>query len=84
MKHLLVCLTALALLFGCLQQATAGALYFSLDSTFEGLYTLDTSTGEATHVGISGVTSSTVGLAPSGDPDLLYGAKWAGFLHINK
>ncbi len=60
-----------------------GILYFSRDLDSQGLYTLDTATGEALHIGESGVTGSTVGLAPSTLLDLLYGSKWLGLLHIN-
>lgn len=60
-----------------------GTLYFSRDSDSQGLYTLDTATGEALHIGESGVTGSTVGLAPSTLLDLLYGSKWLGLLHLN-
>lgn len=61
----------------------SGILYFSEDHNSSGLYTLNTSTGAATSVGASGVTSATVGLAPSGSAGLLYGSKWLGLLHIN-
>tara|TARA_R110002073_G_scaffold13072_12_gene56220 strand:- start:436 stop:1215 length:780 start_codon:yes stop_codon:yes gene_type:complete len=57
--------------------AHAGVLYFSEDNNGNGLYTLNTSTGAATNIGASGVTSSTVGLAPSADPTKLYGSTWS-------
>jgi len=60
-----------------------GTLFFSADNDTQGLYSLDTTTGAATHVGISGVTSNTVGLAPSSSTKLLYGSKWSTLLHIN-
>ncbi|MCP4661284.1 MAG: DUF11 domain-containing protein, partial [bacterium] len=59
-----------------------GTLYFSKNSDPSGLYVLDPATGGATHVGTSGVTAATVGLAPSLDPGLLYGSKPTGLLSI--
>ena len=68
-------------------QVQAGVLYFSQDSNSNGLYTLDTSTGLATHVGLlgggTGTVGATVGLAPSDDPGLLYGSSPGDLLHIN-
>jgi len=61
-----------------------GVLYFSKDNDGNGLYYLDTETGKATHVGISGVTSSTVGLAYNEVSDILYGSKWSTLLHIRR
>lgn len=63
--------------------AQAGILYFSEDSNSNGLYTLNTSNGAATNIGISGVTNQTVGLAPSADPEVLYGSQWFNILEIN-
>jgi len=63
--------------------AQAGVLYFSQDHNSNGLYTLDTSTGLATHVGLTGTVSATLGLAPSDDPGLLYGSSPWDLLHIN-
>jgi hypothetical protein len=57
-------------------------LFYSEDGNPDGLFTLDTTTGLATHVGASGVTSSTVGLAPSGAPGVLYGSQWFNILGI--
>lgn len=57
-------------------------LYFSEDSNGNGLYMLDTATGAATNVGISGVTSSTVGLAPSASPAVLFGTQYFQLLEI--
>lgn len=57
-------------------------LYFSEDSNSTGLYLLDTTTGAATNLGDSGVTSSTVGLAPSGTPGVLFGTQFADLLEI--
>ncbi len=57
-------------------------LYFSEDDNSSGLYTLDTATGAATNVGTSGVTASTVGLAPSASPAVLFGTQWAQLLEI--
>jgi len=64
------------------RQAAAGRLFFSQDSNANGLYELDPQTGQATHLGQSGVTSLTVGLCPSDDPNVLYGSKWSTLLHI--
>lgn len=61
-----------------------GVLYFSQDGNGNGLYRLNTSTGAATLVGISGVTGTTVGLAYNRYNDLLYGSKFAGLLHIQR
>ena len=57
-------------------------LYFSEDSNSSGLYTLDTTTGVATNVGTSGVTATTVGLAPSALPGVLFGTQWSQLLEI--
>ncbi len=75
-------LIALLLIFG-LANANATSLYFSLDSTPDGLYLLDTTNGAATSVGISGVESSTVGLSPSGDDTKLFGTSWQDLLSVN-
>ncbi|MGB2983313.1 MAG: hypothetical protein WBC63_05560 [Candidatus Bipolaricaulia bacterium] len=50
-----------------------GDLYYSQDWNDNGLFSLDTSTGSALHIGRSGVTTAYVGLAPSDDPGQLYG-----------
>lgn len=76
-----VCLVVI-LLF-CTQATATSFLYFSQDRSVSGLYTLDMYTGAATFVGTSGVTSATVGLAPSSTDSLLYGSKPFGLLHIN-
>ena len=55
-----------------------GTLYFSEDFNTNGLYTLDTDTGDATHVGDSGVVGRTVGLAPNADALELWGSEWFG------
>ncbi len=47
----------------------SGTLYFSADGTAMGLYSLNTATGAATLLGASGVTGSTVGLAPALPPE---------------
>lgn len=60
-----------------------GILYFSEDFNSNGLHTLDTSTGASTSVGATGVTTATVGLAPSSSAGMLYGSKPFGLLHIN-
>ncbi|MEM9045259.1 MAG: hypothetical protein AAGC81_11220 [Pseudomonadota bacterium] len=45
----------------CGGAANAGTLFYSQDSNGNGLFTLDTTTGAATNVGISSVTSSNKG-----------------------
>lgn len=62
--------------------AQAQQLFFSEDSNGTGLYTLDTNTAAATNVGDSGVTSSTVGLSPSGTTGTLFGTAFADLLEI--
>lgn len=64
--------------------SAAPKLYFSEDSNSNGLFQLDPATGAATLVGLgaSGVVNSTVGLTETGDPDLLYGSRFSGLLHI--
>ena len=59
-----------------------GTLYFSEDFNTNGLYTLDTDTGDATHVGDSGVVGRTVGLAPTGDQLELWGSEWFGLNQV--
>lgn len=61
-----------------------GVLYFSEDLNDGGLWILDTATGAAYAVGISGVTSQTVGLALSDDPGVLWGSKPFDMLAISK
>ena len=68
---------------GWTQSYPGGTLYFSADNNSSGLYSLNTTTGAATHIGISGVNGSTVGLVPSGTPGVLYGSKWSTLLRIN-
>jgi hypothetical protein len=63
--------------------SAAGTLFFSSDYYEDGLYALDTTTGAATHMGISGVDSENVGLSPSPSDDALYGSKWSIFTEIN-
>ncbi len=58
-------------------------LYFSEDSNPNGLYSIDTSTGQATLLGASGVTSQTVGLAPDGQDDGLWGSSWTNLNNIS-
>lgn len=53
-----------------------GTLYFSEDGNFDGLYSISTIDGSATNLGESGVTSSSVGLAPSANIGELYGSTW--------
>jgi len=61
----------------------AGTLFFSSDYYENGLYTLDTTRGAATHIGVSGVDSENVGLSPSPSDDILYGSKWQILTEIN-
>jgi hypothetical protein len=61
-----------------------GVLFFSEDGSDTGLWILDTATGEAYAVGISGVTGQTVGLALSDDPGVLWGSKPFDMLAISK
>lgn len=63
--------------------AAAGTLYFSEDNNFNGLYTLDTTTGAATALGETEVTANTVGLAPTDDPAGLVGSTWTEITAIN-
>jgi hypothetical protein len=67
-----------------LAPSASAQLFFSQDSNGNGLYEIDPATGAATLVGsgVSGVTSSTVGLAPSGTPGLLFGSKWSQLMTI--
>ncbi|NEP83330.1 MAG: hypothetical protein F6K39_37470, partial [Okeania sp. SIO3B3] len=61
-------------------------LYFSRDNAFndEGLYILDTSTGNPTLVGTNGDNvSGNVGLAPSDTSSFLYGSEPDNLLKIN-
>jgi hypothetical protein len=61
-----------------------GTLYFSQDGNGNGLYVLDTSTGAATLVGLglTGTTSSTIGLTESGDDDVLIGSTYSEIARI--
>jgi DNA-binding beta-propeller fold protein YncE len=61
--------------------ATPGGLFFSEDNRFDGLHQLDRLTAHAFHVGESGVTSSTVGLAPTPSSNMLYGSSPWGLVH---
>lgn len=63
-------------------RAAHGILYFSQDNNTNGLYRLDTVTGTATLIGQSSVNSATVGLAPSENPNFLYGSEPFGLLVI--
>jgi hypothetical protein len=60
-----------------------GTLYFSEDGNGNGLYSLNYLTGAATNLGISGVTSSTVGLTEGPNPGKLLGSAWIDYLEIN-
>lgn len=58
------------------QGEVAGVLYFSQDSNGNGLYVVNTTTGAATlaGAGISGTTSSTIGLTGNASDDSLFGS----------
>ena len=79
-KLLLSILTGLTL-----YAANANAeLFFSQDGNGNGLFEINVTTGAATLVGagVSGVTSTTVGLAPSADPAVLFGSQPFALLTI--
>lgn len=79
-KLLLSILTGLTL-----YTANANAeLFFSQDGNGNGLFEINVTTGVATLVGtgISGVTSNTVGLAPSSNPAVLFGSTWTNLTAI--
>ncbi len=63
--------------------ANAATLYFSQDSNSSGLYTIDINTGVATHLGETGTGGMTVGLAPSNNPEFLYGSTPSSLARIN-
>src|SRR5436190_17672879 len=65
--------------------APCGTLYLSRDSNPNGLFILDTLTGNATvsGSGTTTVNTSTVGLAMSDTPGVLFGSKPSGLLRIN-
>ena len=60
-------------------------LYFSRDTSFndDGLYILDTTTGNPIPVGTNGNTVANVGLAPSNTSSFLYGSEPETLLKIN-
>jgi hypothetical protein len=60
----------------------AATLYLSQDSNGNGLYRLDPATGAATNVGMSGVTSMTVGLTYDPSEGVLLGSNPNGLLAI--
>lgn len=60
----------------------SGVLYYSEDDNGNGLYILDTNTAAATNIGESGVTNTTVGLAPGPDANTLFGSQFADLLSI--
>lgn len=78
----LLILIALACLFA-VPPAAAGTLYFSQDENSNGLYTLNTTTGLATQVGITGVNGSTVGLALGDQPGTLWASRPYGIARVN-
>jgi hypothetical protein len=78
----LLLLIGLACLFAALP-ATAGTLYFSQDDNSNGLYTLNTTTGLATQVGITDVDGSTAGLALGDQPGTLFASRPFGIGRVN-
>lgn len=64
--------------------ANAGTLYFSEDLNPNGLYSLDVNTGAPTLLGMSGVTSRTVGLATSDTDGVLWGSTFFNINAINE
>ncbi|HEY7107721.1 MAG TPA: hypothetical protein VH986_15070 [Acidimicrobiia bacterium] len=62
--------------------AVDGTLYFSIDDNGL-LYRIDVNTAQPTLVGNTGVTSNTVGLAPTADPSKLVGSTWQDITVIN-
>ena len=64
---------------------TQSKLYFSRDAAFneEGLYILDTSTGNPSLVGTNSSVTGNVGLAPSDTSSFLYGSEPYNLLKIN-
>jgi hypothetical protein len=83
LKNLIVvaiCLTSLGQVPGLAH--AAGTLYFNRDGS-PTLYTLNTSTGQATSIGASGVTSNTTGLTETGNSSLLLGGAPFGLLRVN-
>ncbi len=69
----------------CAATSANATLYYSEDSNSNGLFSLNTTTGAATLVGsgITTVSGSTVGLAPSANPSQLWGSKPFGLLNIS-
>lgn len=61
-------------------------LYFSQDSNGNGLYSIDTTTGVATIVGlgISGISAATLGIAPNDSGGYLYSSKPSGIMQVFK
>ena len=57
-------------------------LFLSQDGNSNGLFRLDIATGQATLVGMSGVTGTTVGLTYDPTENVLLGSKFAGLLAI--
>ena len=57
-------------------------LYFSEDGNSNGLWSLNTSTGASNNLGVTGVTTRTVGLAPSSMATHLFGSSRADLHQI--
>jgi hypothetical protein len=62
--------------------AATGTLYLSQDGNTNGLYRLNIVTGQATNLGASGVTGTTVGLTYDPAAGVLLGSKFAGLVAI--
>ena len=77
--HFTIATVAIVLL--CSAQAYA-QLYFSRDDVSQ-LYRLSTVDGSAVLVGTTGVTSNTVGLTETNDPNILLASTWQTLSRIN-
>lgn len=85
MRKILFAICAMAVL--CAIATTASAqLFFSQDNNENGLFSINTTTGEASLVapGSTGVTSNTVGLAPGDQPGTLIGSIFAAMHRIEQ
>ena len=71
----------LLFLMGSLSPLLPGTLYWNQDGSGR-LFTINTTTGAATDIGVSGATAGTVGLALSPTPGVLYGSAPLGLVNI--
>lgn len=71
----------LLFLMGSLSPLLPGTLYWNQDGSGR-LFTINTTTGAATDIGVSGVTAGTVGLALSPTPGVLYGSAPFGLVTV--